>query len=119
MKVTGKQTIVQNVEVDISDEEIMNIVKAQTPDYLADVLTKELLRNFIYSLPADFTGERAVWETRKRGYEQFLVLVHVDAGWDHHNNVGVDEEVRPLTEEETVKYNMICGLRDYIKHLQK
>lgn len=119
MKVTGKQTIVQNVEVDVSDEEIMNIVKAQTPDYLADVLTKELLRNFIYNLPADFTGERTVWETRKRGYEPFLVLVHVDAGWDHHNNVGVDEEVRPLTEEETVKYNMICGLRDYIKHLQK
>lgn len=117
MKVNAKQTIVQNVEVDISDEEIMNIVKAQTPDYLADVLTKELLRNFIYSLPADFTGEWAVWETRKRGYEPFLVLVHVDAWWDYHNNVGVDEEVRPLTEEETVKYNMICGLRDYIKHL--
>ena len=74
MKVNGKQTIVQNVEVDIPDEEVMNIVKAQTPDYLADVLTKELLRNFIYSLPADFTGKRAVWETRKRGYEKFLVL---------------------------------------------
>lgn len=119
MKVTGKQTIVQNVEVDISDEEIMNIVKAQTPDYLADVLTKELLRNFIYSLPADFTGERAVWETRKRGYEQFLVLVHVDAGWDYHNNVGVDEEVRVLTDEETVKYKMISGIPLYIESLQK
>lgn len=118
MKVNGKQTIIQNVEVDIPDEEVMNIVKAQTPDYLADVLTKELLRNFIYSLPADFTGKRAVWETRKRGYEKFLVLVHVDGGWDNHNNVGVDEEVRPLTEEETAKYNMICGLPDYIKQLK-
>lgn len=118
MKVTGKQTIVRAVDVELNDAGIKTVVYGQTADYLVAAIQEKLLYTFLHSLPPEFAGKRTVRESYRSGNKGRLVLIHVDADWDYHNNVGVDEEVRPLTEEETVKYNMICGLPDYIKKLK-
>ena len=119
MKVTGKQTIVQAVDVELNDASIKTVVYGQSTYYLAAAIQEKRLYKFLHSLPPEFAGKRTVRESYRSGNKGRLALVHVDADWDHHNNVGEDEEVRLLTDEETVKYKMIFDITLYITSLEK
>lgn len=118
MKVTGKQTVVQSVNVEINQDEIDRIIKEQDIDVITKNLQTALMDKFVNSLEPAFKGKRMVRQSFYSEKKGKLVLVHIDADWDRHNNVGVDEEVRVLTEEETVKYHMICGVSQYIDQLK-
>lgn len=119
MKVKGTQTTVQSVDIEISEQEIRNVVINQTVEYLADALQEKMRRDFISKLKPDFKGTRIIREGFNQKNRGKLVLVHVDADWNYHTNVGLDEEIRPLSEEEVVKYQMISGLAHYITQLKK
>lgn len=119
MKVTGKQTVVQSVNIEINQDEIDRIIKEQDIDVITKNLQTALMDKFVNSLEPAFKGKRMVRQSFYSEKKEKLVLVHIDADWDYHNNVGVDEEVRVLTDEETVKYKMISGIPLYIESLEK
>lgn len=119
MKVTGKQTVVQSVKVEINQDEIDRIIKEQDIDVITKNLQTALMDKFVNSLEPSFNGKRMVRQSFYSEKKGKLVLVHIDADWDYHNNVGEDEEVRVLTDEETVKYKMISGIPLYIESLEK
>ncbi len=119
MKVRGTQTTVQTVDVELNYASIKSVVYGQTIDYLADAVQEKLLYQFLQELPPEFEGKRTIRESYRSGNKGKLALVHVDADWNYHSNVGQDEEVRVLTDEETVKYQMLSGVAAYITALQK
>ncbi|AGZ17489.1 hypothetical protein X824_gp015 [Escherichia phage 4MG] len=118
MKVKGTQTTVQTVDVELGGDAIKTVVYSREIDYLAKALQEKLLHKFLHSLEPKFTGSRTV----RKGYGRYdgkLVLVHVDADWNYHNNVGEDEDIRALTDEEEVLFKMISGVSEYIENLKK
>lgn len=119
MKVKGTQTTVQTVDVELNDASIKEVVYGQPIDYLATIVQEKLLRDFLNSLQPEFDGKRMIRKSWRSSNEGKLALVHVDADWNYHSNVGQDEEVRVLTDEETVKYKMLSGVAAYITALQK
>lgn len=119
MKVRGTQTTVQTVDVELNDASIKSVVYGQAIDYLADAVQEKLLYQFLHGLPPEFDGKRTIRESYRSGNKGKLALVHVDADWNYHNNVGEDEEVRLLTEEEWERYKALCNISKVIKDLQK
>ncbi|MBL5841397.1 hypothetical protein I4U30_24395 [Enterobacter asburiae] len=119
MKVKGTHTTVQTVDVELSDSAVKSVVYGQTIDYLADAVQEKLLYKFLHSLPPEFDGKRTIRESYRSGNKGKLALVHVDADWNYHNNVGEDEEVRVLTEDERSRYKVLCNISKVIKDLQK
>lgn len=118
MKVKGTQTTVQTVDVELGKESIKAVVHGQTIDYLAAVIQEKLMHKFLHSLEPKFAGKRTV----RKGYGRHdgkLVLVHVDADWNYHNNVGEDEDIRALTEDEEERYKVLSNLARTITDLQK
>lgn len=114
MKVTGKQTVVQSVNVEINQDEIDRIIKEQDIDVITKNLQTALMDKFVNSLEPAFKGKRMVRQSFYSEKKGKLVLVHIDADWDRHNNVGIDEEVRVLTDIETEIYENIKSLDGYI-----
>ena len=110
MKVTGKQTIVQSVNVEINQDEIDRIIKEQDIDVITKNLQTALMDKFVNSLEPAFKGKRMVRQSFYSEKKGKLVLVHIDADWDLHNN----EEVRVLTDIETEIYENIKSLDGYI-----
>ena len=119
MKVKGTHTSVQTVDVELTDASVKSVVYGQTIDYLADAVQEKLLYKFLHSLPPEFDGKRTIRESYRSGNKGKLALVHVDADWNYHNNVGEDEEVRVLTDEEVKRFNTIMGISKKIKKLQE
>ena len=119
MKVKGTHTTVQTVDVELSDSSVKSVVYGQTIDYLADAIQEKLLYKFLHSLPPEFDGKRTIRESYRSSNKGKLALVHVDADWNYHTNVGQDEEVRVLTEDECERYKDLCGISGVIKDLQK
>lgn len=119
MIVKGTHTKVENVEIDLNDAGIKSVVYGQSIEYLADAIREKLFRKFLHGLAPDFVGKRVIRKSYRSGSEGKLVLVHVDADWDYHKNVGHDEEVRVLTEEEEERYKVLCGISEAIKDLEK
>lgn len=119
MKVTGKQTVIKSIDIELSEEEISRIVKTQPIEFLADAIQNKVMKNFIDALKPQFDGKRAIRESHYQSRVGKLVLVHVDESWNYHNNVSEDKEVRPLTQDEISKYTLISGLSDRIKNMNK
>lgn len=113
MKVKGTQTTTQLIDVEVNDSEIKKIIDSQDKMILAEAIQQKLLNKFFKRCLPSIDGEIIVRKDAKAG----KVFVHVDADWDHHNNVGVDKEIRPLTHDEVVLYENILGLPEYIMSL--
>lgn len=118
MKVKGTQTTVQTVDVEISDAEIDNIIFSQPVERTAQKLQEKMMHDFLVSLEPRFDGKRRIGPSYRQD-KPGLALIHVDADWNYHNNVGEDEVVRLLTEQEVERYRVICNLAKTITDLQK
>lgn len=118
MKVKGTQTTVQTVEVDISDAEIDNIIFSQPVERTAKKLQEKMLHDFLVSLEPSFDGKRRIGQSYRQD-KPGLALIHVDADWNYHKNVGEDEVVRLLTEDEEERYKVLSNLAKTITDLQK
>lgn len=112
IRVTGRKTTVQLVNVEIDENEVKSVVDSQTTDYLISALQRKLKEEFVASLPPSFAGKREI----QKDTDGELTLVHVDASWDHHNNVGIDKDVRVLTGKEQEEYLKIVTLSEYIRN---
>lgn len=119
MQIKGVKKYTENVEIEIDPSEINRIVSNQSVACLAEVIRKKLLFKFCDKINGGIPCPSAVRESFKSGQSGKLALIHVDADWDYHNNVGIDQEVRLLTDEEVAVYNQILGLEDYILSLEQ
>lgn len=116
MKVKGTQTKVEAVEITLTDEEVIRVANSLDVNCLATVMRDKLFGMFIQQMTDGRKGDffisarflsknnRNLPET---GEGTYLTLIERDADWDYHKNVGVDEEIRPLTKEEVDMYNAI------------
>lgn len=118
MQIKGVKKYTENVEIEIAPSEINRIVSSQSVACLAEALRKKLLSKFLTKLTDD-VYPRVVRQSFKSGKEGKMALVHVEADWDYHNNVGIDREVRLLTDEEVAVYNQILGMDRYILSLEQ
>lgn len=113
MKVKGTQTSVQRVDVELDEAAIKSVVYAQSVESLAKAIQERLQYRFLHSLEPKFSGERAIHKGYGR-YDGKLVLVHIDASWNNHNNVGEDEDIRALTDIEEQRYKDIMRITELI-----
>lgn len=118
MKVKGTQTTVQTVDVEISETEIDKIIFSQPVERTAQKLQEKMLHDFLVSLEPQFDGKRRIGPSY-RSDKLGLALIHVDADWNYHNNVGEDEVVRLLTADEEERYKVLSNLAKTITDLQK
>ncbi|AKJ73496.1 DNA stabilization protein [Salmonella phage 40] len=118
MKVKGTHTTTQSIEVDLADNEIEKILRSQTVEQLATVIQGKLKLDFLLGLEPKFSGSRSIRKSCKSGSGEKLALIHVDADWNYHNNVGEDKEVRLLTDDEEERYKILCNIARTIVELQ-
>lgn len=110
MKVKGKQTEVKNVEIDVELPEIISVVSDLRTDILFNLFSNSVMRKFTEEVVA---ATEPVFPLKKYHISQ-NALYHTDAGYDYHNNVGVDKKIRDLTQEEIKKNNHLQELLEDI-----
>lgn len=115
MIVKGVKRTTENVELEISADEVNRIIESQDADTLSKFLQKRLMKDFIGKLKPAYSGERIIRKSFFSSLSDKFMLVNVDEDFDYHNNVGVDNEVRPLTDQELEQFFCITGLPEAIK----
>lgn len=103
MLVKGTHTVKQMIEVEIDDCELKHILRSCSNVLLLSVLQERAENEFLNALagrPGDFC-------VRKRG-DNKPWLWEIDASWDYHKDIGIDEPIRELTENEVQMYEDVC-----------
>ncbi|WAK43514.1 hypothetical protein [Cronobacter phage EspYZU12] len=123
MKVKGTQTTVESVEVTLTDAEVLRVADSLDAHALSILIRDKLMSKFIVKVAGDRKGDLFIaerfWSKNNRkvpesGEGNYLTLIERDADFDYHNNVGVDENIRPLTKDETEAYNKINKFPDNV-----
>ncbi len=108
MKVKGTEHIERVVEVELDAREVEDLIDHTAEEVLLHSIQCRAMQRF-YERVAGFEG--SFYVQQRQGDDGVLVyqLWEIDADWDYHNDVGIDEKVRDLTTEEVVEYNYFCG----------
>lgn len=121
MKVKAKQTVTSIVDVELDDKGVLEVIEKADSRILLQVLQRHLTTAFITRIRGKQQGELVVrleWVSSssrhcpERGAGSYLALVEIDGDFDYHNNVGVDEFVRWLTDEERQEWATIEHFAD-------
>lgn len=111
MKVKGTEHIERAVEVELDAREVWDIIDRTAEEVLLHSIQCRAMQRF-YERVAGFEG--SFYVQQRQGDDGGLVyqLWGIDADWDYHKDVGIDEKIKDLTTEEVVEYNY---LRDWVK----
>lgn len=111
MKVKGTEHIERAVEVELDAREVGDIIDRTAEEVLLHSIQCRAMQRF-YERVAGFEG--SFYVQQRQGDDGGLVyqLWEIDADWDYHKDVGIDEKIKDLTTEEVVEYNY---LRDWVK----
>lgn len=111
MKVKGTEHIERAVEVELDAREVWDIIDRTAEEVLLHSIQCRAMQRF-YERVAGFEG--SFYVQQRQGDDGGLVyqLWEIDADWDYHKDVGIDEKIKDLTTEEVVEYNY---LRDWVK----
>lgn len=111
MKVKGTEHIERAVEVELDAREVGDLIDRTAEEVLLHSIQCRAMQRF-YERVAGFEGSFYVQQWQ--GDDGVLVyqLWEIDADWDYHKDVGIDEKIKDLTTEEVVEYNY---LRDWVK----
>lgn len=112
MKVKGTERIERVVEVELDAREVEDLIDHTAEEVLLHSIQCRVMQRF-YNRVAGFEGAFYVQQCQGEDGVSVYQLWEIDADWDYHNDVGVDEKVRDLTAEEAVEYNY---LRDWVKN---
>lgn len=112
MKVKGTERIERAVEVELDAREVVDLIDHTAEEVLLHSIQCRAMQRF-YNRVAGFEG--AFYVKQRQGEDGVLVyqLWEIDADWDYHNDIGIDEKIKDLTAEEVVEYNY---LRDWVKN---
>ncbi|EMB7054154.1 hypothetical protein VAG18_002846 [Escherichia coli] len=103
MLVKGTHTVKESVFVDIDHNELERVLRSCSNTLLLSVLQERADREFLNSLagrPGDFC-------IRKNGDKVWLW--EIDADWDYHKDIGIDEPIRELTDQEIARYEQVTN----------
>lgn len=111
MKVKGTEHIERAVEVELDAREVGDLIDRTAEEVLLHSIQCRAMQRF-YERVAGFEG--SFYVQQRQGDDGGLVyqLWEIDADWDYHKDVGIDEKIKDLTTEEVVEYNY---LRDWVK----
>lgn len=108
MKVKGTEHIERVVEVELDAREVGELIDNTGEEVLLHSIQCRAMQRF-YNRVAGFEGHFYVQQ--RQGDDGVLVyqLWEIDAGWDFHKDVGIDEKIKDLTTEEVVEYIYLRG----------
>ena len=101
MFITAKSTKVEQVKVELTQQNILEIISSADTDYLIKELRKRADKVFLDGLSVIIPKESRAIANRTNG----MTIMHIDA--DYHNNVTVDMPVRLLNELELNELQLI------------
>lgn len=112
MKVKGTEHIERAVEVELDAREVGELIDHTAEEVLLHSIQYRAMQCF-YNRVAGFEGAFHVQQRQGEDGVSVYQLWEIDADWDYHNDVGIDEKIKDLTAEEVVEYNY---LRDWVKN---
>ena len=113
MKVKGTEHIERVVEVELDAREVGELIDHTAEEVLLHSIQCRAMQRF-YERVAGFEGSFYVQQRQREDGVPVYQLWEIDADWDYHNDVGIDEKVRDLTTEEVAEYNYLC---DWVKNV--
>lgn len=107
MQVNAKHTEVRTIKVELDDSTQVQVAQNLPTLKLVKIIKERLFKDAIDKITKGM--KKATYTVASRYHEgkQRLVLIEVDASWDYHNDVGVDEVIRPLTDDEVNRFLLI------------
>lgn len=111
MKVKGTERIERAVEVELDACEVADLIDRTAEEVLLHSIQCRAMQRF-YNRVAGFEGSFYVQQRQGDDGVSVYQLWEIDADWDYHKDVGIDEKIKDLTTEEVVEYNY---LRDWVK----
>lgn len=112
MKVKGTEHIERVVEVELDACEVGELIDNTAEEVLLHSIQCRAMQRF-YNRVAGFEGSFCVQQWQGDDGVPVYQLWEIDADWDYHKDVGIDEKIKDLTAEEVVEYNY---LRDWGKN---
>ena len=112
MKVKGTEHIERAVEVELDAREVGDLIDHTAEEVLLHSIQGRAMQRF-YERVAGFEGSFYVQQRQEDDGAPVYQLWEIDADWDYHNDVGIDEKIKDLTAGEVVEYNY---LRDWVKN---
>lgn len=112
MKVKGTEHIERAVEVELDAREVGELIDNTAEEVLLHSIQCRAMQRF-YERVAGFEGSFCVRQRYEEDGAPVYQLWEIDADWDYHNDVGIDEKIKDLTTEEAVEYNYLC---DWVKN---
>lgn len=103
MFITAKSTKVEQVKVELTQQNILEIISSSDTAYLVEELRKRADKVFLDGLLVNIPKESRAIANRTNG----MTIMHIDADYDYHNNVTVDMPVRLLNELELKELELI------------
>lgn len=113
MKVKGTEHIERAVEVELDAREVGELIDHTAEEVLLHSIQCRAMQRF-YERVAGFEGSFCVRQRYEEDGAPVYQLWEIDADWDYHNDVGIDEKIKDLTTEEVVEYNYLC---DWVKNV--
>lgn len=108
MKVKGTERVERTVEVELDAREVGELIDHTAEEVLLHSIQCRAMQRF-YERVAGFEGSFCVRPRYEEDGPSVYQLWKIDADWDYHNDVGIDEKIKDLTTEEVVEYNYLCG----------
>ena len=108
MKVKGTEHIERAVEVELDAREVGDLIDHTAEEVLLHSIQCRAMQRF-YERVAGFEGSFCVRQRYEEDGAPVYQLWEIDADWDYHNNVGIDEKIKDLTTEEVVEYTYLRG----------
>lgn len=112
MKVKGTEHIERAVEVELDAREVGELIDHTAEEVLLHSIQCRAMQRF-YERVAGFEGAFHVQQRQGEDGVSIYQLWEIDADWDYHKDVGIDEKIKDLTAEEVVEYNYLC---DWVKN---
>lgn len=113
MKVKGTEHIERAVEVELDAREVGELIDNTAEEVLLHSIQCRAMQRF-YERVAGFEGSFCVRQRYEEDGAPVYQLWEIDADWDYHNDVGIDEKIKDLTTEEAAEYNYLC---DWVKNV--
>lgn len=112
MLVKGKRIITENIQVDISPEEVKNILSSAVNEEISAQVKARINNRFVYECLGLDNGKNV--EVFKSADDPGYYFMSIGTAYNHHSGVDEDEFIRYLTGKEVIRY---ISLREAVEDL--
>lgn len=112
MLVKGKRIITENIQVDISPEEVKNILSSVVNEDISAQIKSRINKRFVYECLGLDNGKNV--EVFKSADDPGYYFMSIGTAYNHHSGVDENEFIRHLTGKEVIRY---ISLREAVEDL--